>query len=82
MLVSLVLYFNFNPERLDIVIIALIVILPVTLLSMQAYSAVRLFKTDKLERLKLMRACPYCQAPIYKTDKVCPYCKKEVHEES
>lgn len=79
---SLAMVAIFNPTSQTFVIMAGVVFLTLMLLTLQLSSAILMFKKDKEDTFKLMKECPYCKAPIYKTDTHCPYCKKSLNKEN
>lgn len=79
---SLLIYGFNNPSSQTFIIMVAVVFLTLTLLTLQLTSAIMMFKKDKEDALRLMKKCPYCEAPIYKSDTTCPYCKKAINKEN
>lgn len=66
------------PSWRPVLMMATLGLVAIGLVTYQSMRAYILFKNDAIQMKNQQRPCPFCEAPIYKSDKTCPYCRRDV----
>ena len=66
------------PSWRPVLLMAILGFVAIGLIMYQTIRAYVLFKHDAIQTRNQQRPCPYCEAPIYKSDTTCPYCRRDV----
>ncbi|TVP95442.1 MAG: hypothetical protein EA374_03935 [Acholeplasmatales bacterium] len=61
-----------------VLMVATLAFVAIGLITFQSMRAYTLFRQDAIATRKQQRPCPFCEAPVYKTDTVCPYCRRAI----